>query len=424
MGSGYNMHALEKILATHAGKKEVSPGEIINCKVDLAAVNDLYLQVIKSFQEMGGQKVKDPEKVAFIFDHYAPAPTIKAALNQKIMREFVREQKIKYLFDVDAGICHQILPESGLVWPGMLLIMTDSHTTTHGAFGAFGTGVGATDLAVALLTGELWFRVPEIIRINVDGYLQPGVMAKDVILHIIGTLKQDAAIYKAIEFTGSTVKELSIDGRMVLTNMSVEMGAKTSYIQPDNKTLAYLKSRVKKPFKVYTTDPGYKYAEEFLFEVEKLEPQVAVPHTVDNVVSVSEVEGVEVDQVFIGSCTGGRLEDIEIAARILKNKKINKNTRLIVGPASKNVLLEAINAGYIDILLKAGATIIPPGCGPCLGAHQGVLAPGEVGVTTSSRNFPGRMGSREAKIYITSPATAAATALEGKIADPRKYIKE
>ncbi len=416
------MHAIEKILADHAGRDKVYTGEIINCKVDLAAVNDLYLQVIKSFYEMGGKKVKYPEKIAFIFDHYAPPPTIRAASNQKAMRDFVREQGIRYLFDVDAGVCHQILPEAGLVRPGMLIIITDSHTTTHGAFGAFGTGVGATDLAVAMLTGELWFRVPEIIRIDVEGKLKAGVMAKDIILHIIGTLKQDAAIYKAVEFTGPAIRELSMDGRMVLTNMSVEMGAKTSYIQPDERTLDFIRTHSDGPFKVYHTDQGYEYHEEYHFNVDGLEPQVALPHSVDKVVPVSEAEGDPVDQVFLGSCTGGRLEDIEIAAKILRGRKIKPYTRMIVIPASREVYLKAMELGYIRILSEAGAVIGPPGCGPCLGAHMGVLAPGEIGVTTSSRNFPGRMGSREASIYITSPATAAATALTGELTDPTRFI--
>jgi len=304
----------------------------------------------------------------------------------------------------------------------MLIIITDSHTTTHGAFGAFGTGVGATDLAVAMLTGELWFRVPEVIRININGKLGAGVMAKDVILHIIGTLKQDSAIYKAVEFTGSTVKELSMDGRMVLTNMSVEMGAKTSYIQPDERTLEFIHAHSDEPFKVYHTDQGYEYHEEHHFEVSDLEPQVALPHSVDRVVPVSEAEGIPVDQVFLGSCTGGRLEDIEVAAKILRGKKISPHTRMIVIPASKRVYLKAMELGYLRILSEARAVIGPPGCGPCLGAHMGVLAPGEVGVTTSSRNFPGRMGSREASVYIASPATAAATALTGELTDPTRFI--
>ncbi|MBA7655789.1 3-isopropylmalate dehydratase large subunit [subsurface metagenome] len=416
------MHALEKILADHAGKEKVNTGEIVNCKVDIAEVNDIYLQTIKSFYEMGGKKVRHPDSIVFVFDHYAPAPTIQSANNQKAMREFIWEQRIRHFFDINSGVCHQVMPEAGIVWPSMILVATDSHTTTHGAFGALGTGVGATDLAAILLTGELWFRVPEVIRINIDGHLRPSVMAKDVILHIIGTLKQDIAVYKAIEYTGSTVSELSIAGRMVLCNMAVEMGAKTSYIQPDDKTLEYINAHTNHPFTIYTTDPDYHYNCEYQFDVADLEPQVAAPHSIDNVVPISQVAGVPVNQVFIGTCTGGRLEDIKVAAQILKNKKVNPHCRLIIIPASNNVLLEANKAGYVEILVKAGAAFATPGCGPCLGVHAGILAPGEVCVTTGSRNFPGRMGSSKAEIYSASPATAAAAALTGKLVDPSPYL--
>ncbi|GAW91897.1 3-isopropylmalate dehydratase large subunit [Calderihabitans maritimus] len=420
------MHALEKILARASGKNRVKAGEIVNCKVDLAEVNDLYLQVIESFEEMGGKKVWDPEKVVFVFDHYAPAPTIKSAANHKVMREFVWKHGIKHLFDINAGVCHQVMPEAGLVFPGMILVATDSHTTTHGAFGAFGTGVGATDLACILISGELWFRVPEVIKIEINGTLLPGVLPKDVILHILGRLGTDVAVYKAIEFTGETVEKFDIAGRMVVCNMAVEMGAKTSYIQPDEKTLTYLKSRgvdIDK-IEILQTDPDYEYSAIYTFDVSELQPQVAIPHSVDNVVPVDAVKGTKVDQVFIGSCTGGRLEDIEWAYKILKGKTINDRTRLVIIPASRNVFLEAIKRGYVEVLVESGATFSTPGCGPCLGAHQGVIADGEVCVTATNRNFPGRMGSTDAQIYLTSPATAAACALAGKIVDPREYMEE
>lgn len=418
------MHALEKILANHAGKSKVKAGEIVTCKVDLAEVNDLYLQVVESFYEMGGKKVWDPEKVVFVFDHYAPPPTIKSASNHKAMREFIWEQGIRYLFDINAGVCHQVMPEAGLVYPGMLLVATDSHTTTHGAFGAFGTGVGATDLACILISGELWFRVPEVIKIQISGRLRPGVLPKDVILYILGKLGTEAAVYKAIEFTGDAVKNMDVSGRMVLCNMSVEMGAKTSYIQPDEVTLNYLKSRgvdIEK-LEIPMTDSDYEYSEIYNFDISDLEPQISIPHSVDNVVPVEAVKGTRVDQVFIGSCTGGRLEDIEWAYNILKGKKINEKTRLVIIPASREVFLEALRRGYVEALINAGATFSAPGCGPCLGAHQGVIAPGEICVTTSNRNFPGRMGSTEAEIYLASPATAAACALAGKIVNPLEYI--
>lgn len=417
------MHALEKILAKASGKIEVKAGEIVNAKVDLAEVNDLYLQTIKSFYEMKGTKVWDPEKIAFVLDHYAPAPSIQSASNQKEMREFVWSQGIKHLFDINAGVCHQVMVEGGLVWPGMILVATDSHTTTHGAFGAFGTGVGATDLATIMLTGELWFRVPEVIKINISGKLKQGVMAKDVILHILSKLGTDDAVYKAVEYTGETVMSMGVAERMVLCNMSVEMGAKATYIQPDEKIITYVKERTDKKFEIYETDSDYKYCEEYSFNVDDLEPQVAIPHSVDNGKDIGKVEEVKVDQVFIGTCTGGRLEDIEIAAKIIQGHKVSKRTRLVIIPASQEVMEKAVEKGYVTTLIRAGATFSSPGCGPCLGTHQGILAPGEVCATTSSRNFPGRMGSTGADIYIVSPATAAAIAIDGKISDPRKYLK-
>lgn len=418
------MHALEKILAAHSGKEVVKVGEVVNCRVDIAEVNDLYLQTIRSFYEIGGKKVKNPEGIAFVFDHYAPAPTMQSADNQQQMRQFISEQGIRYLFDVNAGVCHQVMPEAGIVWPGMILVATDSHTTTHGAFGAFSTGVGATDLAAIMLTGELWFRVPEVIKITIDGHLRPGVMAKDVILHIIGLLKQDAAVYKAIEYTGSTVAELSVAGRMVICNMAVEMGAKATYIRPDDKVLKYVQAHSDRDFTVYDTDSDYRYSAEHNFDVGELTPMVAVPHSVDDVVPVSEVAGVPVNQVFIGTCTGGRFEDIEMAARIIKGKKIAANCRMVVMPGSADVLMRCIKAGYMEALISAGATFATPGCGPCAGVHAGVMAAGEVCVSTSSRNFLGRMGSTGAKIYSASPATAAASALTGKLVDPTAYITE
>jgi len=409
------MHAIEKILANKSGKDKVETGEIVNAKIDLAEVNDLYLQVIKSFREMGGKKVWDRDKVSFVFDHYSPAPTLKAADNHKQMREFCKEQGIGKLFDINKGICHQVLPEAGLVYPGMILAATDSHTTTHGAFGAFGTGVGATDLASILISGELWFKVPEIIKIEINGKLKPGVMAKDIILNILGELGQDAAVYKAVEFSGSTVKEMDIDERMVLCNMSVEMGAKTSYIEPDEKTYDFLKDRIDVEYDPIFSDKDYEYDEVYEFDVDELTPQTAKPHSIDNIAPVAKVKEEKVDQIFIGTCTGGRLNDLKIAAEIIKGHKVADGVRLLVIPASDEVYQKALDGGYLDIFLKSGATISNPGCGPCLGAHQGVLASGESCLSTSSRNFPGRMGSTEAKIYSVSPAIAAISAIKGRL---------
>jgi 3-isopropylmalate dehydratase large subunit len=418
------MHAIEKILAKAAGKERVETGEIVNCKIDFAEVNDLYLQTIYSFYEMGGKKVWDNEKATFVFDHYSPAPTIQTAQIHKEMRAFVKEQNLKYHFDINKGVCHQVMPEAGIVWPGMILVATDSHTTTHGAFGAFGTGLGATDMATVLISGELWFRVPEIIKIEINGQLQEGVYPKDVILHILGKIKADGAVYKAVEFCGSYVDNLGVAERMTICNMAVEMGAKTAYMIPNDKVLEYVRSRTDKEFVIQETDADFEYSETHVFDVSELSPQLAVPHSVDNVYSIEEVKKVKVDQAFIGSCTGGRLEDLAEAYKILNGKKIHPDTRLVVIPASAEVYQNAMKLGYVQALVEAGATFTAPGCGPCLGTHAGLLAPGEVCITATNRNFPGRMGSTGADVYLASPASVAAAALKGEITDVREVIKE
>ena len=417
------MHAIEKILAQAVGHTGVSPGEILNCRVDLAGINDLYLQTIRSFEEMGGRRVHDPQKLVVFLDHYAPASTIMQAENQKQFREFCREQGVELLMDINQGVCHQVLADRRLVGPGMVVVVTDSHTTTHGAFGAFGTGVGATDLATILISGELWFRVPEIVRINLNGRLAAGVFAKDIILKIIGDLGADYGVYKAIEFTGPALAGLSVSERMTLCNMTTELGAKTSYIQPDRVTLDYLGPNGR-PFTVFTTDPDYRYAAEHFYDVSGLTPQVAAPSSVDNVFPIAELVGRPIDQAFLGTCTGGRGPDLAVAARILRGKKIHPRTRLVVVPASKTVLLEAIANGDLQTLIEAGATMVTPGCAACLGTHQGMLAAGETCITSSSRNFPGRMGHNRAEIYVASPAAVAAAALVGEIIDPSRYFEE
>jgi len=422
------MHPLHQILARAAGREKVKPGEFIVSKVDLAEINDLYLQVLLSFKEMGGDKVWDPQKITFVMDHYAPAPTIKAAENQKKMREFAKEQGIKHFFDINRGVCHQVMPEEGLVWPGMILVATDSHTTTHGAFGAFSTGIGATDMAAVLLTGEIWFRVPEIIKINIRGKIGKGIMAKDIILYIISQLGTDIALYKAIEFDGEVVNEMSLDERLVLCNMSVEMGAKATYIRPDEKVMEYISHTNPEKYKEFRSVKRTnninreEYESIYNFDISDLKPQVALPHRVNNVVSVSQAAGEPIHQALIGTCTGGRINDIKTVAEIIKGKKISPQVRLLVIPASSQILKKCIDLGYIQILLDSGATLATPSCGPCLGAHEGVLAPGENCISTSSRNFPGRMGSTEAKIFLSSPATAAASAIKGAITDPREYL--
>lgn len=311
------------------------------------------------------------------------------------------------------------MPEAGVIYPGMIVVATDSHTTTHGAFGAFGTGVGATDMATILISGELWFRVPEIIEIRLEGKLQEGVFPKDVILHVLGKIKADGAVYKGIDFTGSYVEQLDIPGRMAICNMAVEMGAKTAYMQPNQKVLDYVTPRAVRAFEVVTTDPDFVYAESHVFDVSTLAPQLAVPHSVDNVRPIDQVDSIAVNQGFIGTCTGGRTEDIAIAAEILRGKKIPKFVRLVIIPASAEVMRDCLDKGYIQDLVDAGATLSTPGCGPCLGAHEGVIAPGEVCITASNRNFSGRMGSTGADIYLASPATVAASVLNGRITDPR-----
>jgi 3-isopropylmalate/(R)-2-methylmalate dehydratase large subunit len=412
------MHALEKILARASGKERVSAGEIVVAQVDVAEVNDLYLQVVKSFYELGGEKVLFPERTTFVFDHYSPAPSIKAADNHKKMREFCAEMGIPHLFDIGEGVCHQVLVESGMVGPGRIVVETDSHTTTLGSLGAFGTGVGATDMATVLISGTLWFKVPRVMKIVFEGEPRNGVMAKDLILHALGELKQDAALYKAVEFCGGTVRTMCQEERMVLCNMAVEMGAKAAYIEPDETTWEYLARYGWKKEEVFLTDPDFEYESVHTFAVSGLKPKAALPGSVDNVADTDSVKNVRVDQVFLGTCTGGRLNDIRVAAEILKGKKVAPGTRFVVIPASRRIFQDALMAGYIGTLVEAGAVLSTPGCGPCLGAHEGILAPGEVCVATSSRNFPGRMGSTDAQIYITSPAVAAASALAGFVRGP------
>ncbi len=417
------MHAIEKLLAEKAGQSSVHAGEIVNCDVDIAGINDLYYQTVKSFYEMGGEKVYDPEKVIMFFDHYAPCATEKQADNHRKFRAFMDEQHCPHLMDINEGVCHQLMADYGFSRPGRIIVITDSHTTTHGAFGAFGTGVGATDLATILVTGKLWFKVPEVIRINLAGKLQKGVYAKDIILHIIGKLKADYGVYKAVEFAGPVLKELSVSERMAMCNMTTEMGAKASYIQPDEITMAYLKKHNITDCKIYETDADYVYDADLTFDVTDIPPQLAAPFSVDNVDDLAAFAGMHVDQCYLGSCTGGRTEDIAIAAKILKGAHIPRGTRMVLVPGSRFVLRECMEKGYIRTLMEAGATLTAPGCAACLGIHQGLLAADEVCVSSTNRNFPGRMGHVKGRIYLGSPASVAAAARNGKIADPRPYLE-
>lgn len=411
----------EKILSRAVGHS-VSADDIISARVDRAMSHDNAALVWKNFKSLGVDKVWDSEKIVIPIDHRVPANNIKVAEGQKTIREMVKLQQIKYFYGINTGICHQIMPEKGHVRPGWLIVGTDSHTTTYGAFGAFSTGIGATEMAGVWATGELWLRVPNTIKINVSGVLPKGVYPKDVILHIIGDISAEGANYRAVEFYGDTMENMSISGRMTVSNMSMEMGAKAAIIPPDKKTFDWLRSRVDGEIEGVYADADAVYEREIEYDVSALEPQVARPHTVDNVSPVSDVAGKHLDQVFIGSCTNGRTEDFEVVARILEGKKIHPDVRLIVGPASYEVYLESIEKGYIQTMIKAGAVIINPGCGPCLGAHEGIMASGERGLSTTNRNFRGRMGSPESELFLASPATAAASAITGEITDPRGWL--
>jgi len=406
----------QKIFSRASGSpKMVEPGEIVEASVDYAMSHDgTSVLAIKAFQEMGSEKVWDPSKVVIPFDHIVPANNETAATLQKEVRTWIQKQKITNFFDCGSGVCHQVFPEQGFALPGFLVVGADSHSCTYGALGAFGTGLGATDMAEVYSCGRLWFKVPETLAVRISGRLSPIVSAKDMALKVIKDLGADGATYKAVEYIGPVIESLSISGRMTLCNLGVEMGAKAAIVPPDEKTDAWLLGRARQRYTPVRSDPD-SYDHEYEFDVTDLEPQIAVPFRVDNVRPVSELEGLEIDQVFIGTCTNGRLEDLAEAARLMQGKEVKVRTLVI--PASRQVLLEALQKGIIETLVKAGAMIAPPGCGPCLGAHMGVLGEGEVCLSTSNRNFPGRMG-KGGKVYLASPATAAASALQGCIAMP------
>ena len=414
------MTMAEKILARAAGIDETAAGEIVMANIDVAMTHDLTGPLsIDSFRKIGVQRVWDPEKIVVIFDHQVPADSLEAAQNHIIIRKFVQEQGIKNFYDVQEGVCHQVLPEKGHVVPGEVVVGTDSHTCTHGALGAFATGIGSTDMAMVFSTGKLWFKVPETIKFEIEGKLRPQIYSKDVVLNIIGQIGADGATYKACEFGGETTHKMSISERMALCNMAIEMGGKTGLVEPDDKTLKYVNERSNKIYKVFKTDENAESLKTMDIDVNDLDPQIACPHKVDNVKSVSEVEGTSIDQVFLGSCTNGRLEDLRVAAKIMKGKKIADKVRLLVIPASREVYGKALEEGLMKIFVDAGALVCNPCCGPCLGGHIGLLGPGEVSLSTSNRNFQGRQGSPEAEIYLSSAAVAAASAIRGEISDPR-----
>jgi len=414
------MTMAEKILAKASGNKKSEAGEIIMANIDVAMTHDLTGPLsVESFDKIGVQKVWDPEKIVIVFDHQVPADSIEAANNHMIMRKFVEEQEIKNFYDVREGVCHQVLPEKGHVVPGEVIVGTDSHTCTHGALGAFATGIGSTDMAMVFATGKLWFKVPETIKFDITGKLQENVFAKDVILDIIGKMGADGATYKACEFGGETTQNMTISDRMVLCNMAIEMGGKTGLVEPDQKTIKYLKERSTKPYEILKTDNNALSLETMQIDVNELEPQIACPHNVDNVKPVSEVEGIHIDQVFLGSCTNGRLSDLRTAAKIIKGKDVSKKVRMLVIPASREVYTKAMDEGLLRTFVDSGALVCNPCCGPCLGGHIGLVGPGEVSLSTSNRNFKGRQGSPDAEVYLSSAAVAAASAITGKITDPR-----
>jgi 3-isopropylmalate/(R)-2-methylmalate dehydratase large subunit len=415
----------EKILAAHAGQDSVQPGEIVSAKVDLVFAHDLTTGlVIKQLKEMGADQVFDPSKVVIVLDHFTPAKDQAAAEECKTIRKFVRERNL-VLFEAGhrAGIGHVILPEQGLVLPGDLVVGGDSHTCTYGALGAFATGMGSTDIAAAMATGEVWLKVPDSIKLVYHGQLGPWLGGKDLILHTLGRIGVAGAVYASLEFSGPTVSDLAMDDRFTMANMAIEAGAKAGIFCPDQKTHDYLAGRINRNYDVVQSDAGAAYAEEIEFDIAQLEPQVALPHSPANAVAVGEAEGIQIDQIFIGSCTNGRLSDLALAARILKDRKVHNFVRCIVIPGSQAVYLEAMREGYLDVFIQSGAMVSTPSCGPCIGGHMGVLADGERCVSTSNRNFIGRMGSPKAEIYLAGPAVAAASAVAGKIAHPAEVVK-
>ena len=414
----------EKILANHSNKKEVSPGEFVNCRVDLVLSNDITAPLaINAFRQLGVNKVFDSSKIIMIPDHFCPNKDIKSAEQAKMMREFAKEQKIIY-FEVGQkmGIEHVLLPEQGFVLPGQVIVGADSHTCTYGALGAFATGMGSTDIAVAMATGEIWMKVPTTIKFTYNGKLPKWIGGKDLILYTIGEIGIDGALYSAMEFTGDAIEDLPMSGRFTMSNMAIEAGAKAGLFQVDDKTREYMAVHSDKNYSVYQSDKDAEYIKEIEFDISSIEPQVAFPHLPSNTKAVSQVGDIKLDQVVIGSCTNGRLDDLRVAATLLKGKKVNPNLRCIIIPGTQKVYLEALKEGLVEIFIEAGAAVSTPTCGPCLGGYMGVLAAGERCLSTTNRNFIGRMGSPDAEVYLGSPAIGAASAISGRICGPEEVI--
>jgi 3-isopropylmalate/(R)-2-methylmalate dehydratase large subunit len=409
----------EKILSTHSGNT-LKAGDYALCKIDFCLGQDgTSGLIIDAINKMQAKKLAGRSKFCMVIDHSAPSPNIGVSEIHKKMRNFAKDRRLK-LYDIGCGVCHQVVLESGNVLPGYLVVGADSHTCTYGALGALATGFGSTDLAISLASGKNWFKVPDTLKIVVNGRLQKGVYSKDLILHIIGDLGADGATYDAVEFYGTGIESLSMDARFTITNMAVEMGAKFGIIPPDKKTSMWIKQWSSKVQKPVFADKTACYKNIKYYDAGKIQPKIAQPHAVDNVTDLSKVAGKRVDEVFIGTCTNGRTEDLKIAASILKGKKISPHVRLIVAPASRHVFLECMKSGAIKALVEAGANVVTPGCGPCVGTHNGVPSDGEVVISTANRNFKGRMGNPDAFIYLASPATAAMSAIKGKITDPRR----
>jgi 3-isopropylmalate/(R)-2-methylmalate dehydratase large subunit len=410
----------EKILARKAGLASTEPGQIVEITPDVALSHDNSAPIAAIFRQMGGERVFDPAMHAIFLDHAAPAPTTKHAENHRIIREFVKEQGIPYFFEVGRGICHQVLVEEGLALPGEIVLGSDSHTPHAGVMGAFGAGIGRSEMASIWALGELWLRVPESLKIVVHGQLQPVVTSKDLALRVIGDLGSDGGLGMSVEWHGEAITALSLSSRAVLPNMMAEMGAKNSYLPPDQVVFDFLRERAKRAYEPVYPDRDAQYAQVVEYDAATIEPMIARPHRVDNVAPLSELAGIHVDQAFIGTCTNGRLEDLAAAAAVLDGYTIAPGTRLVVIPASSQVYLEALQAGYIETFVKAGATINSPGCGPCMGNHMGVPAVGDVTISSANRNFRGRMGTPDSDVYLASPAVVAAAAVAGEIIHPRE----
>jgi len=405
----------EKILAAKSGLKEVHAGELVTARPDKVMSHDNAGLVIRHFRTIGAARVFDPKRIIIPLDHRAPAESERTATAHKSIREFVAEQNIENFYDIREGICHQVMVENGHVRPGELILGTDSHTTSYGCLAAASTGIGATEMAAVWATGELWLRVPETIRIEVNGVLRPNVTPKDLALFLLGELTARGADYKSVEYYGATIDSMPVSGRFTLCNMSMEMGAKFGIVPYDRETARYLEGRIDDEYTVFSTDPHAEYTARRVFDVSDLTPQIAKPHRVDNVVPLAEAAGIKVDQVVIGSCTNGRIDDLRAAAGILRDRKVSTKVRLLIVPGSRSIYLQAIREGLMETFIEAGAVILNPGCGPCLGAHQGILAPGERCLATTNRNFKGRMGSTEAEVYLSSPVVAAEAAIIGEI---------